>query len=116
MKSYITDLYLVNQDFLQLLGRKLKQAEVNKEVERELEVLNNFYEVVLNILQRADVESHSSRLFTLNEHVKGKILESELRKAYNELYSAGNVELLTRLTKNTALLSKKQVEEPIAIK
>lgn len=111
MKSFVTELYLVNQDFLQLLGRKQRQAAVSSELEKEFEVIHSFYEVVLNILHRADVECQTLNVKRVNDHITSKILEEELRKTYNELYKRGHTECLAVLSKSTPLLTKKQLEQ-----
>jgi len=116
MKSFITELYLVNQDFLQLLGRKQRQASVSKELEKEFEVIHSFYVVVLNILHRADIECQTLNVKRVNDHVTSKILEEELRKTYNELYKRGHTECLSVLIKSTPILSKKELEQSTILK
>lgn len=116
MNSYTQELYLVSQDFLQLLAKKQKQAEVSKEVDKEFEVLNTFFEVVNNIIHRADVQQHTQRLEGVTQHVMCKILEAELRKAYNAMYTSGNIEMFTKLAATTVLPGKKELEEQTTLK
>lgn len=107
MSSPLKDFHLAAQDYLQLLAKKSKQAQVNSEAAKELEVLDSFYEMITGLLQRVEMDIHGTRLLSINETAKAKILESELRQAYNTIYLTGNSELLAKVMKSTNLKPRK---------
>jgi len=108
--------HLGAQDFLELLAKKSKQAEKNQEVAKELETLNTFYEFTIALLQKGEIDMHESKLGAITEHFKAKILEAELREAYNALHKTNQIGTLNELMTRTALLTKKQLNQDVQIK
>lgn len=117
MSSAILDFYSGSQDYLQLIAKKANQAKVNSEAAKELETLEGFYEITQALITRCQVQLHESRLLAANEHVKGKLLEKEIREIYNELHKKNQV-LLADILLNvkTVLPTKAELMEDVHIK
>lgn len=111
----LRDFHMMSQDFLQLMARKAKQADANKDAAAELEVISNFYDNVVMLLQNSDLFIHENKLHALQDRVTSKILEAELRKAYNTIYIKAPA-LLPEVMKGTALPTKKELETKVVIK
>lgn len=114
--SPLKDFHFAAQDYLQLIAKKSKQASVNSEAAKEMETLETFYEMITGLLSRCEVELHETKLLSVNEHVKAKILEAELKRAYNEVYKSGNTQLFTLLLKETVMPTRKELEEEVKVK
>jgi Ni,Fe-hydrogenase I large subunit len=115
-QTMLHSFHLAGQDFLELLAKKSKQAEKNTEAAKELETLNTFYEFTIALLQKGEIDMYQHKLEAITEHFKAKIMEAELRAAYNALHKTNQIDTLNQLMKSTALLSKKQLTEEVGIK
>lgn len=106
----LKDFHLVAFDFLKIIAYK----RANKQ-DREADALENFYDVMLNLVTRAGEELHTVKLVGMTEHFKAKILESELKRAYNEVFKKDQ-KLAADLIANTSMLTRKQINEEVRIK
>lgn len=117
MSSPIVDFYASAQDFLVLIAKKAKQGQVNSEAAKELQTMESFYEISHAIITRCQVSLNEERMLAAVEHIKGKLLEKEIREIYNELHKK-NQSLLADILMNvkTVLPTKSELKEEIHIK
>lgn len=118
--SPLKDFHFIAADYLILINQlnerwKNQPSGISKQQLDLLARLEVFYDACLSIITRADQEAHLQKLHALNEHVKSAILESELKKAYNKIYTA-NPSLAAELLKETALPTKKELEKEVHVK
>lgn len=117
MSSPLIDFYSGSQDLLQLIAKKSRQATVNSEAAKELETIQSFFEISQALITRCQVDLHESRMLAATEHVKGKLLEKEIREIYNELHKKNQLLLAEILvTVKTVLPSKAELMEEVNIK
>lgn len=116
MDSPIIALYSNSQDFLELLAKKHKQAQVNAAIAQEAAVLQTFYDLVHNILIQSSLDMQECKLLSVNEHVKAKILEGELKATYNAIYQAGHATLFTDLSRKTVIPSRGDLNVDVQLK
>lgn len=102
-------------EYLILLSKKAKQAEVNEAAANELAVLDHAYNMMAALAQKCDQELAAARIQIYLERFAGKVLEGELRKAYNHVYQVSPGRL-AEIMKTTALPSKKELEQPVKLK
>jgi hypothetical protein len=114
--SLLLDFHMAAQDLLQLIAKKAKQAAVNSEAAKEMETLQSFYDMVSALLSRGDLQAHEAGLQVILESTKAKILEMELKKAYNLIHSSGQGDILAKLLRDTVLPKKNELSEEVIIK
>lgn len=116
----LKDFLFIATDYLLLINELTAhwKKSPNGLTPRQLEILarlDNFYNACNAILTRASEETHLMRLQKVNEHFKAVILEQELKKAYNKIYTT-HPSLAAELLKETALPTKKELSEAVHIK
>lgn len=106
----LTSFHLVSLDVLKLIAYK-KANNFHKEAE----VLQTFYDHVLNITTESSQELHVRKLNCATEHCKAKILEQELKYAYNEIFKRDQKLAIELITKSV-MPTKKQLTEEVILK
>lgn len=102
-------------DFAELCSKKKKQAEVSKIVEEELQVLRNFYDMAKALIEQSEMDVLAYKKLAVNEHIKAKLLEHELRSAYNVTYRRDR-SLFVDLVKNTPIPSMEELDKEVHLK
>lgn len=108
--SHSKDFALISFDFLKLMAYKSKAPD-----QREFDLLQAFYDACQAIVQKADQDIHEANLLAIQEHVKAKILEQELKNTYNEMFKRFPAHASEFISKS-ALPTKKELEQAVLIK
>lgn len=108
--NHTKDFALISYDFLKLMAYKSKATD-----QREFQVLELFYDACKSIIEKADQDIHCANLEGIQEHIKAKILEKELKEVYNELFKRFPSHASELITKS-AVPTKKELEQAVVIK
>lgn len=106
--------HLAAGDFLVYIARKRVKGEI-----KDAQVLEEFYAQMLSMATRAADELHMLKLSALSEHYKAKILEQEMKTAYNELFKRRSEippDLIQRIITQSVIPTRKQLSEEVIIK
>lgn len=83
--------------------------------QREFQVLEAFYDACKSIIEKADQDIHGANLIGIQEHIKAKILEQELKTTYNEMFKRFPAHAAEFIAKS-ALPTKKELEQAVIVK
>ncbi len=108
--SHQKDFALISYDFLKLMAYKSKSPD-----KREADILEAFYDACKSIIEKADQDIHLATLSGIQEHLKAKILETELKTTYNELFKRFPAHA-TELIGKSVIPTKKELESPVALR
>jgi len=101
---------LISYDFLKLMAYKSKATD-----QREFQILEAFYDACKSIIEKADLDIHGANLLSIQEHIKAKILETELKTIYNEMFKRFPAHA-TEFISKSSLPTKKELEQPVIVK
>ena len=107
MDSPLKEFLLISADFLKLMASKPNGYEKD--------TLESFYDRARAIVQNAEMIVHASKLESVNEHAKAKIMEAELKKIYNYLYQRFPTHAM-ELIKESSLPTRKELDNPLILK
>ncbi len=108
--SYSKDFALISYDFLKLMAHKSKATD-----QREFDILEAFYDACKSIIEKANQDIHHTSLLGIQEHIKAKILEQELKSTYNEMFKRFPAHA-SELISKSVIPTKKELEQAVILK
>lgn len=117
--SHLQELYKINSIVFHLIKELRQERDVSVCVDGRTffgyNIVSEFYDAVEFIIKQADLQIHEANLLAINEHIKAKLLEQELKSTYNELFQRfpGHA---AELISKSILPTRKELEQSVIIK
>lgn len=111
--SYYTSFLYISSNISSIIGQM-----ANSEFKREKEIsekLSAFTKTITHIMMQADLDRHGLRHQLMQEIIKNKILEKELKAVYNDYFTRFPAHA-TEIIKQSHLPTKKELEERVIVK
>lgn len=111
--SYYTSFLYLSGELCGIIGQMY-----NSEFKREKEIASKlaaFNKTITHMMMQADLDRHGLRHELMQEHIKNKILETELKSVYNHYFRHFPAHA-TEIIKQSHLPTKKELEERVIVK
>lgn len=113
------EFHKMSQDFLSLLGDKLRLSERNKAASEEVAVLEFFWNSCEALIREYELELMEAKLLAVNSQVKARLLDCDMRDLLNEIYKVRNklgADEIARIMARKALPSRGELMQDVQVK